>query len=67
MNQNLTDSDFSTKIPVGSVVFDHVRGITYTSDGISGDPNQENLTDALESVLKIAEEQKKNAKLKKEK
>ena len=41
--------------------------MSYTVDGIGDDSNQESLSDALEAVLKKAEEQKKNVNLKKEK
>ena len=60
INQELKESDFKLKIPVGSEVRDLPKGIFYVSDGVTGDPEiHEHLEDSLEEVLREAEKQRK--------
>ncbi|MDR2513191.1 MAG: hypothetical protein LBD01_05300, partial [Puniceicoccales bacterium] len=60
LNQELKDSDFELKIPVGAQVDDYTKDIFYISDGVNGDPEiHERLEDALEETIRETTQQRK--------
>jgi hypothetical protein len=57
VNQDLSESDFSLKFPVGAFVYDKARGINYIAEGLD-EENEESLGESLEEFMKKAKEEK---------